>query len=192
MRNLWLKTKFFFYLEWLRDSVSLLLGGHWRAIIFCTFRGFAMQGSSPSILCESQGGSVWNLQKKKKNQTQNAGNCSPEACFLLIRQLFKKKSQFQSQCFSKWIVFINLVNWLSSRWVMNAEIHLFYWLIFPHSTSIDDNNHGKSSHFPQPFQNNDFCSPRNFWSSSNHMDCCPHSSTYNHWVSPNVWWDNKW
>lgn len=53
--------------------------------------------------------------KKKKNQTQNAGNCSPEACFLLIRQLFKKKSQFQSQCFSKWIVFINLVNWLSSR-----------------------------------------------------------------------------
>lgn len=29
-----------------------------------------MQGSSPSILCESQGGSVWNLQKKKKSNPE--------------------------------------------------------------------------------------------------------------------------
>lgn len=40
-----------------------------------------MQGSSPSILCESQGGSVWNLQKKKKNS-------NPERWELLTWGLF--------------------------------------------------------------------------------------------------------
>lgn len=89
------ENQVFFYLEWLRDSVSLLLGGHWRAIIFCTFRGFAMQGSSPSILCESQGGSVWNLQKKKKKiKPRTLGIAHLRLVFCWLDNYLKKNLNF--------------------------------------------------------------------------------------------------